>query len=141
MKKLVLFFVLLFSVPIVSQVTYVDTLANGHDTVRVQWLDYAMDFYNIWIENLNDSSNATYDVLQGVYVKSQVTGAVIDTILALPNILDSSWTNVTQLTAPPSARGRMYFIRSPRPGFLKISMNTVPGDSAQIVLEGVKAKE
>ena len=62
MKKLVLFFVLLFSVPIASQVTYVDTLANGADTVFIQKTSYAMDFYNVWIENLNDSSNATYDV-------------------------------------------------------------------------------
>lgn len=136
MKKMLL--ILLFLVvttAIKSQVVYIDTLANGADTVYVQKTFSYNDFINFTAKNLSATA-CTLGVYAGYFIKNE-SGVVYDTSWYQPPMKDSAFTSPTQMIVPAGiGKTNSVLILKPNIQVFKAWIKNTTGGNVQVIMEG-----
>lgn len=136
MKKLTLIFFLAAFSFCSAQTTYIDTLANGADTVFTQTVRSGPNSWTVTIENYG-SGEITADIMAGTFVPSPVTAyTTLRTLWVKPTIADSS--GITEDTPTiPAGWSRTYLLLTNPIDAIRTSITTdAAGDSATVIYNG-----
>lgn len=142
--------VLLFSITIFSQTTYVQnfqnsydsTTAANYDTLKV-W-DFNKSFSSVFItvENLSGSVACTLSVSGATFIRNDDSwnvneweSAVTDTTFSKINIRDDTWTTVSSLIVPASTSISYWLAKEKLEGLRAYLTNTA-GGNCRVIVEG-----
>lgn len=142
--------VLLFSITIFSQTTYVQnfqnsydsTTAANYDTLKV-W-DFNKSFSSVFVtvENLSGSVACTLSVSGATFIRNDDSwnvneweSAVTDTTFSKINIRDDTWTTVSSLIVPASTSISYWLAKEKLEGLRAYLTNTA-GGNCRVIVEG-----
>ena len=134
MRKILLTIVLavLFSTAGISQVTYVDTLANGADTTYTLRLRAVYPWVSVVLENLGTGED-TLTAKVFTFVKNLSTGAIIDTSFSALWIKDSNGDDVDTLFVAQGATVNFLIMRPITQAIEVALLNTTAGNTRVMV--------
>lgn len=144
------FLVLLFSITIFSQTTYLQnfqnsydsTTAANYDTLKV-W-DFGKSFSSVFVtvENLSGSVACTLSVSGATFIRdddswnvNEWESAVTDTTFSKINIRDDTWTTVSSLIVPASTSISYWLAKEKLEGLRAYLTNTT-GGNCRVIVEG-----
>lgn len=134
MKKMLLVFVLLLSISAFSQSVYVDTLANGSDTLFVQNMWGTGNFPSFTVKNLSATA-CTLGVYGGYFVKNS-SGEVYDTTWYQPPLKDSTFAGTTTfIVGAGIGKTNSVMLIKERFHLVKAWIKNTTGGNVQVILE------
>lgn len=142
--------VLLFSIAIFSQTTYLQnfqnsydsTTAANYDTLKVWDFDKSFSSVFVTVENLSGSVACTLSVSGATFIRNDDSwnvneweSAVTDTTFSKINIRDDTWTTVSSLIVPAST-AISYWIAKEKLEGLRAYLTNTAGGNCRVIVEG-----
>lgn len=135
MKKFFLIF-LFFTATALSQVTYVDTLANLADTTYTLRLMAVYSWHTVTLENLGTGED-TLTAKIATFVKHPSTGVIVDTSWAVPWMKDNTGNDVTTLLVAQGGTA-VFVILKPIVHGIEIALSNTTAGNTRVMIEAWK---
>ena len=135
MKKL--FFIILFSaVSLFAQKVYIDTLANGADTLFTKnfWGQYSSAY--IGFENLGTGAD-TLEISNGIFVSESDTSFIKYYVGSVIRLTDASAAPVDLIVIAQGA-SLLYYVNKGSPYAIRVRLRTLSAGSTAVFIEAIK---